>query len=145
MASPPGYPGMERWRGKVALVTGASAGIGYTTAKQLTELGMNVVGCARNIGTIEVSSLQPPRFRAFKCPPSNFKCLPCYFFFQGNSPLSQKTMKSQWSRNQFCIGGGARCIGRGGPKQHYIIMSNKINKARIHTIYIVYYIVYYIL
>ena len=56
MASPPGYPGMERWRGKVALVTGASAGIGYTTAKQLTELGMNVVGCARNIGTIEVST-----------------------------------------------------------------------------------------
>ena len=50
------YPGMERWRGKVALVTGASAGIGYTTAKQLTELGMNVVGCARNIGTIEVST-----------------------------------------------------------------------------------------
>ena len=56
MASPPGYSGMERWRGKVALVTGASAGIGYTTAKQLTELGMNVVGCARNIGTIEVST-----------------------------------------------------------------------------------------
>ena len=29
--------------------------------------------------------------------------------------------------------GGPRYIGRGGPKQHYIIMSNKINKARIHT------------
>ena len=56
MASPPGYPGMERWRGKVALITGASAGIGYTTAKQLTELGMNVVGCARNISTIEVNT-----------------------------------------------------------------------------------------
>ena len=28
---------------------------------------------------------------------------------------------------------GLRCIGRGGPKQHYIIMSNKINKDRIHT------------
>ena len=56
MASPPGYPGMERWRGKVALITGASASIGYTTAKQLTELGMNIVGCARNISTIEVST-----------------------------------------------------------------------------------------
>ena len=29
--------------------------------------------------------------------------------------------------------GGPRCIGRGGPKQHYIIMRNKISKARIHT------------
>ena len=28
---------------------------------------------------------------------------------------------------------GLRCIGRCGPKQHYIIMSNKINKDRIHT------------
>ena len=53
-SSAPSYPGMERWRGKVALVTGASSGIGYETAKQLTQLGMNVVGCARNIAKIEV-------------------------------------------------------------------------------------------
>ena len=46
---------MERWQGKVALITGASAGIGYVLAKQLTEFGMNVVGCARNTATIEVS------------------------------------------------------------------------------------------
>ena len=48
---------MERWRGKVALITGASAGIGYILAKQLTEYGMNVVGCARNTATIEVRNL----------------------------------------------------------------------------------------
>ena len=45
---------MERWQGKVALITGASAGIGYILAKQLTEFGMNVVGCARNTAAIEV-------------------------------------------------------------------------------------------
>ena len=45
---------MERWQGKVALITGASTGIGYVLAKQLTEFGMNVVGCARNTATIEV-------------------------------------------------------------------------------------------
>ena len=67
MASSPGYPGMERWKGKVALVTGASAGIGYTTAKQLTELGMNVVGCARNISTIEVNTYTslPSRYKVY--------------------------------------------------------------------------------
>lgn len=48
--------GMGRWRGKVALITGASAGIGYLLAKQLTKLGMNVVGCARNITKIEVQA-----------------------------------------------------------------------------------------
>ena len=46
---------MEQWKNKVALVTGASAGIGYDLSKKLCQLGMNVVGCARNIGKIEVS------------------------------------------------------------------------------------------
>ena len=49
-----GYPGMERWKGRVAVVTGASAGIGYEIAKRLAQLGVVVVGCARNITTIEV-------------------------------------------------------------------------------------------
>ena len=46
---------MEQWRGKVAFVTGASAGIGYDLSKRLCELGMNVVECARNVRKIEVS------------------------------------------------------------------------------------------
>lgn len=44
---------MEQWRGKVAFVTGASAGIGYDLSRKLCEVGMNVVGCARNVGKIE--------------------------------------------------------------------------------------------
>ena len=48
---------MEKWRGKVALITGASAGIGYALAKQLVELGINVVGCARNTAKIEVGPM----------------------------------------------------------------------------------------
>ena len=49
------YPGMERWRGRTALVTGASSGIGYELAGQLAQLGMDVVGCAwPNVAKFEV-------------------------------------------------------------------------------------------
>lgn len=46
--------GMARWKDRVAIVTGASAGIGYETARHLAISGMTVVGCARNTSTIEV-------------------------------------------------------------------------------------------
>lgn len=56
MATPgAGVWGFDRWKGRVALVTGASSGMGYMIAKQLTEIGMKVVGCARNTAKIEVS------------------------------------------------------------------------------------------
>ena len=45
---------MERWNGKVAVVTGASAGIGAAIAIQLVKNGLTVIGCSRNIAKIEV-------------------------------------------------------------------------------------------
>ncbi|XP_072178760.1 dehydrogenase/reductase SDR family member 11-like [Diadema setosum] len=40
---------MDRWEGRVALVTGASAGIGAAVVRLLVKHGMKVVGCARNV------------------------------------------------------------------------------------------------
>ncbi|OWA49869.1 putative Dehydrogenase/reductase SDR family member 11 [Hypsibius exemplaris] len=45
--------GIERWKGKTALVTGASTGIGYAIAVGLLEAGVNVIGCARNPTPLE--------------------------------------------------------------------------------------------
>lgn len=45
---------MERWRGRVALVTGASVGIGAAVARALVQHGMKVVGCARSVEKIQV-------------------------------------------------------------------------------------------
>lgn len=46
---------MERWVGRVALVTGASVGIGAAITRALVKHGMKVVGCARNVQQIEVT------------------------------------------------------------------------------------------
>lgn len=48
---------MDRWKGRVALVTGASVGIGAAVARALVQQGMRVVGCARNVDKIEVRNL----------------------------------------------------------------------------------------
>lgn len=44
---------MDRWRGRVALVTGASVGIGAAIARELVRSGMKVVGCARDVDKVQ--------------------------------------------------------------------------------------------
>ncbi|XP_034108868.1 farnesol dehydrogenase [Drosophila albomicans] len=63
---------MERWQDRVAVVTGASSGIGAAVAKDLVRAGLVVVGLARRVERIEALREQLPeelqsRLHAIKC------------------------------------------------------------------------------
>ncbi|CAB0034063.1 unnamed protein product [Trichogramma brassicae] len=61
---------MNRWRGKVAVVTGASSGIGFATAKALLNEGLIVVGLARRFEKMMDEMKDNPRrdqFHARAC------------------------------------------------------------------------------
>lgn len=44
---------MEKWKGKLAVVTGASSGVGAVVAEKLVRNGINVIGLARRSEVIE--------------------------------------------------------------------------------------------
>ena len=46
---------MDRWAGRVALVTGSSSGIGEALVRELAKQGMKVVACARNLEKLQVN------------------------------------------------------------------------------------------
>lgn len=45
---------MDKWKGKIALVTGSSVGIGADLAVALANSGMIVIGLARRVEAVQV-------------------------------------------------------------------------------------------
>lgn len=70
---------MEKWKGKIAVVTGASSGIGSAFVKDLAKNGIHVIGLARRHELIEEIAKElgetPGKIYAYKCDVSDLQSI----------------------------------------------------------------------
>lgn len=70
---------MDKWRGKIAVVTGASAGIGESVVKDFAKNGLTVIGLARRSERIEAYAEElgetPGKIYARKCDVSELESI----------------------------------------------------------------------
>lgn len=71
------------WKGKLAVVTGASAGIGAAIIEDLANAGINVVGLARRVEKIDdlIKSIgsTPGNVHAYQCDVSDLQSIKAAF------------------------------------------------------------------
>ena len=72
---------MDKWKGKIAVVTGASVGIGEAIVKDLSRQGITVIGLARRPEKIEeyASKLSEGQIFARKCDVSDLESIKTAF------------------------------------------------------------------
>lgn len=71
---------MDRWKGKIAVVTGASVGIGKAIVEDLVKHGLIVIGLARRVEKIEeYSKALSGKVHAYKCDVSNSESVKAAF------------------------------------------------------------------
>jgi len=90
---------MNRWSGKVALVTGASVGIGKAICKKLAQNGVNVVGCARNTDQLNQIS-QEIAGQQFS---GTFTAIPCDLRLESDIKAVFDQIKSRFGKLDICI------------------------------------------
>lgn len=71
---------MEQWRGKTAVVTGASSGIGEAIVKAFANAGINVIGLARRVEKVQeiankVQGTASGKVYAEKCDVSSYESI----------------------------------------------------------------------
>ncbi len=70
---------MEKWRGKIAVVTGGSAGIGSAFVRDLAKNGIHVIGLARRHERIQEIAKElgetPGKIYAYKCDVSDLQSI----------------------------------------------------------------------
>lgn len=89
-----GNPGMEKWQGKVALVTGASSGIGWTTCEALLSAGMKVVAVARRKDRLE--KLQQHITGKLALPTTGFLPVVCDITKEPEVAALSKIVSTRW-------------------------------------------------
>lgn len=71
---------MEKWRGKIAVITGASSGIGESVAKTLASNGLIVIALARRLEVIEkIAKTSKGVIHPRKCDVSDFNSIKSTF------------------------------------------------------------------
>lgn len=112
-------PSISRWEGRVALVTGASRGIGAAIAKSLVQHKMIVIGCARNTEKIENLTRECTELGFWgKLIP--FKC-----------DLSKETeIDAMFTWIEACHGGADICINNAGMSSGEPIIGCTVEKTR---------------